>query len=187
MASYVELQLSYIYPHPAIAESVSASLAFDGPQLFEQFSDEMLRTLQQAQPAHVVRVESKHRKYQYFAGWHLFHELRRRGMTKIYAVVHNKSPPNIDAWAVMAELGVSSLACTNQRYRISAYHLLSTQKALWPKIFSGDRPRTSATALERLCGISRSAAQRISVQKPQPPKQSLLETMLAKPCEDNNR
>tara|TARA_B100000073_G_scaffold327456_1_gene313158 strand:- start:232 stop:747 length:516 start_codon:yes stop_codon:yes gene_type:complete len=170
-----------------IAASVNASFQFDGPQLFEQFSDEMLKTLQQAQPAHVVRVESEEMKYHYFAGWHLFHELRRRGMKTIYAVVHTKCPPDIETWAIMAELGISSLAGINERYRTSAYHLLSTHKAIWPNLFSGDRPRTPATALERLCGISRSAAQRIAAPKTPQPKQSVLEEMLTKSSEEDSR
>lgn len=178
MTLYRDLQLSNLFPHPVIAESVNASLAFEDPQHLARFSDEMLEVLQRSQPAHVVQEKSQPARYLFFAGWRLFHELRRRGVTKICAVVHEESPPNMEAWAVMAELGVLSAAVSNERYRTEAYHLLSTQKVLWPRIFSGDRPRTPATALERLCGISRASAQRIANPADTQLEPSLLEQIL---------
>ncbi len=188
MATYRDLQLSTLFPHPVIVRSVNASLAFEDPQHLARFSDEMLQVLQRSQPAHVVQEKpkpkdgveekSKPARYLFFAGWRLFHELRRRGLTKICAVIHEESPPNIDAWAVMAELGELSAAGSDERYRTEAYHLLSTQKVLWPRIFSGDRPRTPATALERLCGISRAAAQRIANPADTQSEPSLLEQIL---------
>jgi len=108
MTSYRDLQLSNLFPHPVIAESVNASLAFEDPQHLARFSDEMLEVLQRSQPTHVVQEKSQPARYLFFAGWRLFHELRRRGVTKICAVVHEESPPNMEAWAVMAELGVLS-------------------------------------------------------------------------------
>tara|TARA_R110000868_G_scaffold166968_2_gene401288 strand:+ start:8177 stop:8641 length:465 start_codon:yes stop_codon:yes gene_type:complete len=153
-------------------------LEFDDQQHLAQFSDEMLEVLQRSQPAHVVQVESEQATYLFFAGWHLFHEMRRRGITKVSAVVHKKSPPDMEVWAVMAELGVLSSAGRDERYRTKAYHLLSNQRALWPRIFSGDRPRTSATALERLCDISRSAAQRIAKPADNQSEPTLLEQIL---------
>lgn len=178
MASYRELELRYLSPHPVIAESVNASVEFEDQQPLARFRDEMLVVLQQSQPAHVVQVESESAKYLFFAGWQLFHELRRRGITKICAVVHKTSPPDMEAWAVMAELGVLSSAGSDERYRTNAYHLLSTQKEIWRRVFSGDRPRTPATALERLCGISRSAAQRIAKPADTLSEPSLLEKIL---------
>jgi len=188
MATYRDLQLSTLFPHPVIVRSVNASLAFEDPQHLARFSDEMLQVLQRSQPAHVVQEKpkpkdgveekSKPARYLFFAGWRLFHELRRRGLTKICAVVHEESPPNMEAWAVMAELGELSAAGSDDRYRTEAYRLLSTQKVLWPRIFSGDRPRTPATALERLCGISRAAAQRIANPAGTQSEPSLLEQIL---------
>ncbi len=188
MTSYRDLQLSNLVPHPVIAELVNASLAFEDPQHLARFSDEMLEVLQRSQPAHVVQEKPKPEhdvqeksqpaRYLFFAGWRLFHELRRRGVTKICAVVYEEPPPNMEAWALMAELGVLSAGGSNERYRTEAYHLLSTQKVLWPRIFSGDRPRTPATALERLCGISRAAAQRIANPADTQLEPSLLEQIL---------
>ena len=189
MASYKKLQLSHLYPHSAIVSAVEASLELDDQMNLKQFSDDMLNTLQQLQPAHVVQAESgllELKKYHFFAGWHLFHELRRRGMTTIYAVVHQAPLADIEERAVMAELGMSSLVGINECYQASAFQLLRKHELLWPKIFSGDRPRTPATALESLCGISRSAAQRIAAPTTPPSKPSLLEEMLSKQSKGNS-
>lgn len=180
MATYTKLKLSLLSPHPAIVSAVDFSLESDDPRWYQQFSDQMLKVLQEAQPTHVVGAESEHSKYHFFAGWQLFHELRRRGIDSIYAVIHKPPPPDIEEWAMLAELGVSGLAGNNKQSQASAYQLLSVHKALWPKIFSGEGPRTPATALELLCNISRSAAQRIATPATPRSEPSLLEKMLAR-------
>lgn len=185
MDMYVEIKLRNLYPHPAIVAAVDTSLVSDAPEWYQQFSDEMLQTLQQTQPAHVLRDAQDAKKYFFFAGWQLFHEFRRREIDSIYAVLHKLPPPNIEKWAVMAALGISGLAKVNEQYQASAFQLLSEHKNLWPTIFSGDRPRTPTTALERLCGISRAAAQRVATPPAPKPTPSLLEAMLANQNENS--
>lgn len=177
MAIYKTLKLSSLYPHPVITQSVNDSLNVYGNDSFNELSDAMLEVLQQAHPVHVVPAGSD-KTYHFFAGWQLFHELRRRGRPNVYAVIHTTPPPNIEEWAVMAELALSSAALAKTHGPESAYPLLSRNKWLWEKAFSGSWPRTPVKALERLCGISRSAAQRIAAPETPDHEPSMLQELL---------
>ncbi len=188
MATYIRLRLCALSPHPVVAASVDESMKTYDTEYLDALSDEMLEVLQQAQPAHVVRADNTEQTgYLFFAGWQLFHELRRRGKSTVHAVIHTTPPPDLGEWAAMAELGLSSAAVAKARSPEGAYHLLSRNRGLWRKVFSDARPRTPATALERLCGISRSAAQRIASSEISAPQQSLLEKMLGRSHEGRHR
>lgn len=176
MATYTRLKLSSLYPHPVITESVNDSLNIHENN-FDGLSDEVLEILQQVQPAHVIPAESK-KKYLFFAGWQIFSELRRRGKSTVYAVIHTTPPPNLGEWSAIAELGLSSAALAKTHGPESAYPLLSRNRWLWEKAFIGNLPRTPTKALERLCGISRSAAQRISAPKTPDHEPSMLQKLL---------
>lgn len=177
MATYTRLRLSSLYPHPVITESVNDSLNIHEDDCFDELSDEVLEVLQQVRPAHVVPASSK-KKYMFFAGWQLFYELRRRGKSTVYAVIHTTPPPNLGEWSAIAELGLSSAALAKTHGPESAYPLLSRNRWLWEKAFIGNLPRTPTKALERLCGISRSAAQRISAPKTPDHEPSMLQKLL---------
>lgn len=177
MAIYKTLKLSSLYPHPVITQSVNDSLNVYGNDSFNELSDAMLEVLQQAHPVHVVPAGSD-KTYHFFAGWQLFHELRRRGRSNVYAVIHTTPPPNLEEWAVMAELVLSSPAVAKARHPESAFPLLSRSRGLWGKVFSGTSPRTPVKALERLCGISRSAAQRIAAPETPDHEPSMLQELL---------
>lgn len=178
MATYAKLKLSSLYPHTEVIESINESLDLYGHANFNALSDEMLEVLQQTQPVHVVPANSDQKTYLFFAGWQLLHELRHRDKSTAYAVIHTGPPPNLRDWVAMAELALSSAAVTYIQSPERANHLLSRNKRLWKKIFKDSSPRTSATALERLCGISRTKAQRISTPVTTATEPSLLQKIL---------
>ncbi len=180
MAHYTELKLSQLSALPEIVPFVEASLALDTPEHYQELSDEMLLAIQASHPVQAVKVAGVRTKYQFFAGWQLLHELRRRRVEKVQVVVHKKYPPSIMDQAVMMELGALAMAAVNAQFQPYALQLLSEHSALWPKIFTGHRPQASATALQRLCNLTRATAQRVAAPKPRAVPQSALEKMLAR-------
>jgi hypothetical protein len=81
---------------------------------------------------------------------------------------------------VMMELGALALGAVNAQFQPYALQLLSEHSSLWPKIFTGHRPQASATALQRLCRLTRATAQRVAAPTHHAVPPSALEKLLAK-------
>lgn len=186
MANYTELKLSQLSSLPEIVPLVEASLALDSPENYQKLSDEILLAIQALQPVQAVKVEGEQTKYQFFAGWQLLHELRRRKVDKVQVVVHKKCPPFIMERAVMMELGVLALWSVNAKFQPYALQLLSEHSSLWPKIFTGHRPKTLATALQRLCNPKPATAQSVAAPTHHVVPPSALEKLLAKEENDSD-
>lgn len=186
MAHYIKLKLCQLSALPEIASLIEASLALDDSGLYQELSDEMLLAIQAFQPVQAVKVEGERAQYHFFAGWQLLHELRRRKVEKVQVVVHKKYPPSIMDQAVMMELGALALGAVNAQFQPYALQLLSEHSSLWPKIFTGHRPQASATALQRLCRLTRATAQRVAAPTHHVVPPSALEKLLAKEESDSD-
>lgn len=158
--------LKDLKPHPKISRIVTQSHASCQLENYSILTDEMLLLMQKSTPLHVVKTDTN--QLLFFTGWQFINEFQRREITKIVVLIHKEEPEQILLWALQNELGNASFirGDIDQKKQVF-YDLLDENKPLWNRIFTAPAPKTTVSALQKLCNLTRSYARKFNKKNDQ--------------------
>lgn len=189
ICDYTSVFLKDLKPHPKISRILTRSRASFEHENYSFLTDEMLLLMQKSTPLHVVETDKN--QLLFFAGWQFINEFQQREIKKIVAVIHKKEPDQIVLWALQNELGNASFIRGDIEKKQQAYYdLLDDNKSLWSRIFTAPTPKTTVSALQKLCNLTRGSARKFNKKEPQKdgqenPLACLLEKLKQKAADDD--
>lgn len=160
-STYASISLQDLKPHPRIVSIVTHSQANYKLENYSFLTNDALVIMQKNTPLHVVKAPEK--QLLFFSNWELVNEFQRRKITTLWAVIHREEPQQIELWALQNELSKASFMRGDiVQIQQCFYDLLDANKTLWNKFFTAPQPRTTVSALQKLCSLTRGYARKFA-------------------------